>query len=520
MWFKRTLIASAVGGIAVWAPDRFAAEDPFTTSRVCQIQIEVSSQNLDRLRAESRTYVRANVRSLGKVFRDVGVHLKGSSGSFQNLDAKPNFTLDFDRFVPGQNFGGLTKIHLNNSVEDPTYLKEQIGSELFRAAQVPTPRVAHAQVELNGRSLGLYVLKEGFTEEFIARHFQRSDGNLYDTDEGHDVDLPMKRHLGGAAKKNPNDLPRLAAAASEPDLHRRWERLQQTLEMDRFLTFMAIELMIGHWDGYCLGRNNFRIYHDPETDRHAFLPSGMDQIFSKADLPWQPNLRGLVARAVMEIPEGRRQYAATFRKLFEDLFVSERLTRRANQLLDELRPFLPRDVFERMRGATAELCAQIRAREVHLQKRLSEPEPAVPEFRQGVALLANWKKFEEPAGGSMQAGNTPEGKLALEIVAGPRTAASWRTTVRLSAGRYRFRGETRVAGVKPLPFGEHQGASLRVSGQAQHSAKLIGTSGWEMLSVDFEVSRPDEEMAFRCELRASGGEAWFDRDSLSLVRLP
>jgi hypothetical protein len=70
--------------------------------------------------------------------------------------------------------GELRKIHLNNSVEDPTYLREQLGGELFRAADA-VPRVGHALVVLDGRSR-LYVLKEGFTEELLARHFRRGDG--------------------------------------------------------------------------------------------------------------------------------------------------------------------------------------------------------------------------------------------------------------------------------------------------------------------------------------------------------
>ena len=30
---------------------------------------------------------------------------------------------------------------------------------------------------------------------------------------------------------------------------------------DRFLSFLATEVMLCHWDGYALNRNNFRVYH-------------------------------------------------------------------------------------------------------------------------------------------------------------------------------------------------------------------------------------------------------------------
>ena len=45
-------------------------------------------------------------------------------------------------------------------------MNEYIASDLFRAAGVPTPRVAWATVRINDRKLGLYVLKEAFETEF------------------------------------------------------------------------------------------------------------------------------------------------------------------------------------------------------------------------------------------------------------------------------------------------------------------------------------------------------------------
>ena len=502
---------------AALADQSSAGEDLFAAHPAWRIEIELTPQNMDRLRSESRTYVPASIRAFGEVLHNVGVHLKGE-GSFRPIDDKPGFTLDFAKFVGDQKLRGLRKIHLNNSVQDTTCLKEHIASELFRAAQVPVPRVAHALVRLNGRELGLYVVKEGVTREFLSRHFENADGNLYDTDEGHDVDQRMKRHSGTDSTNDQLELKRLAAAAREPDPDRRWELLRQSLDMDAFLAFMAMELMVCHWDGYCLGQNNFRVYHDPRTGKIVFLPSGMDQVFSKADMPWKLDVSGLVARAVMEIPEGRRQYAATFRKLFSALFVSERLTNRVNHLLAGLRPSLKADVFEEVQRDAAQLCAQIAERELSLRKQLSEPEPAAPGFDRDVALLAGWRAFDEPVGGKMLEDLRPDGRGVLRISAGARTSASWRTTVKLKPGRYRFQGRARVIGVTALPFGNSHGASLRVAGKTQRSAELMDTSDWAELKTEFEVRAPEEEVMLICQLRANSGEAWFDKASLSLVR--
>jgi hypothetical protein len=66
----------------------------------------------------------------------------------------------------------LDKIHLNNSVQDRSYLTEILCGDLFLAAGVPAARGTHARVFLNGRDLGLYGLKEGFDQSFLRRHFR------------------------------------------------------------------------------------------------------------------------------------------------------------------------------------------------------------------------------------------------------------------------------------------------------------------------------------------------------------
>ena len=151
----------------------------FTNNEVCQIQLEIRPEDLQKLRSEAREFVHANVTQGGVLYQDVAVHLKGSVGSFRPVDDKPGFTLDFARFRTDQHFHGLRRIHLNNSVEDPTYCNEQLGSELFRSAGVPAPRVSRAVVTLNRRKLGLYVLKEGFTEDFLSCYFKTVSGDLF-----------------------------------------------------------------------------------------------------------------------------------------------------------------------------------------------------------------------------------------------------------------------------------------------------------------------------------------------------
>ena len=512
----------AAGWVMAWTGRAAALPVPgaelFTNGAVHRFRLEIAPGDIAQLRRSSRKYVPALLREEKEVYK-VGLHLKGSTGSFRSVDDKPGFTLEFGRFSPGQKFHGLRKIHLNNSVEDPSYLNELLGGELFRAAGVPAPRVAHAVVELNGRKLGLYVLKEGFTEDFLALHFHKTNGKLYEPDLGHDADEPLKL-VSGDGPDDQADLKTLAAAAHEPDLQKRWERLGQVLDLERFVSFVAMEVMTAHRDGYALARNNFRIYHDLDTDRMLFFPHGMDQLYSKADAPIEPKMSGVVARALMETPQGRQLYRQRFALLFTNIFHVSALIGRADALAGQLRPVLSGREGRAFQVEVAVVKDRIAQRHRELAKQLGQPELTLLRFDGDIAKLGPWQAVDKPANGIMEQTIAPGGKAALRIHAGPVTSASWRTKVLLARGRYSFDGAVTTVGVKPLHFGKNQGASLRLTGvPGGEFGGMRGDQGFKTLQVPFEIAAPEQEVQLICELRARSGDAWFDLDSLRVVRL-
>ena len=96
--------------------DIFAANSP-----VLQFKIEIAGTNVESLRKEPRRFVPATVREGELVYSNVAVHLKGAAGSFRSIDGKAALTLSFGKFSPRQRFHRLQKIHLNNSVQDPSF---------------------------------------------------------------------------------------------------------------------------------------------------------------------------------------------------------------------------------------------------------------------------------------------------------------------------------------------------------------------------------------------------------------
>jgi hypothetical protein len=494
-------------------------EDLFIPGFIPRITISLAPKALARLREHPREFVSAQLSEASNTFQAVAVHLKGSVGSFRPVDDKPCFTLDFTRLSPdGPRFHGLRRIHLNNSVEDSSFANEKLGSELFLAAGVPAPRVTRARVSLNGRDLGLYVLKEAFTEDFLSCHFVHVGCGLYEPERGHDLDQTLKRNTIDGLPENDQILRSLAVAAAQADNARRWELISPMLDTNRFLTLMALEVMLSHRDGYCLARNNFRVYHDLDSKRMILLPHGMDQLLGTPDLSWHPSLSGLAAMAAMASPAAREAYEAQFRSLFIQLFRLETLTNRLNLFAQELRPVLSSDEWRSVNTETDLLADRLRQRHASLRQQFEQPELRPLAFTNGTASLNAWNISEAPGSGRIDRATNASGAALLHIAAAGETLATWRARALLSPGRYRFIGRSHVSGVVPLSFGQSQGAGLRIGGRTQRSAALAGDCDWRLLTTDFEVSQL-ETIEFICELRASAGEAWFEAGSLQVTQI-
>ncbi|HAM71728.1 MAG TPA: hypothetical protein DCM86_08810 [Verrucomicrobiales bacterium] len=506
----------------------------FNSGPVPFIRVEIPEDGMKQLRREARQYVRATVTEGGHVYTNVGVHLKGAAGSFRPVDAEnPALTLNFDKFQEGQKFHGLDKLHLNNSVQDPSYTTELLCGELFLAAGVPAARAGHAVVELNGRRLGLYVLKEGFGKNFLKRHFSNPRGNLYDGGFLREISEPMER-ISGIEPTGQPEVAALVKACEIPDERERLAALEKRLDVDRFLSFIAMEMMVWHWDGYLMKKNNYRVYHDPDSDKISFFPHGMDQMFWQANGPVFPQAEGLVAASILNTREGRARYKARATQLTTNVFLVGALTNRILQVQARLRPVLasldPQSAAQHDQEVR-KLIREVEQRGAYLHRVLGGegPKPVVfpPE---NVARVQGWKSRVDSGDARFSEGQE-QGIPVLVVEAVPPTEptaepvqgmclASYRVTVLLHPGRYAFEGRVRTDGVVSTGKSTRGlGAGLRIS-QHKRQNSLSGDAPWQEISYEFTVKEEEEEVELICDLRGSKGKAFFDRSSLLLRRLP
>lgn len=493
------------------------AKDLFEDAFVPVVFVQIPPAGIAALRRSPRKYVTATLREGDTIYTNVAIRLKGGPGSFRPFDDHPAFTVNFDKFVKNQTFHGLKKIHLNNSVQDNSYISEKISRELFNAAGVPTPRAGNAIVTVNGRRLGLYVLVEGINKQFLRQHFSDPGGNVYDGHSGSEVTQSMPVNSGDKPSDH-SQLRALARAIQHSNLDTRRAAIESTLDVDRFLSYMAMETFLWHWDGYCMHRNNFRVFHDRAAGRMVFIPQGLDQILGQPNGPIFPETGGAVARAVLEIPQFNQRYRARMADLSTNLFRADVINARLREVADRVAVAVENEdpgAVAGYRQRVRSLGRRFQQRSASLQKQLRTA-PPVPRPAELPSLsLADWQPTNN-LGISRLSRESPGGtNVLLHISTTNGCTASWRTKAMLPVGKYQFEARLKTHGVVLDPADPRAGAGLRVS-RHRIGQKNSGDRDWTPVTFDFEVRDEASEVELVCELRANQGTVWFDVNSFRL----
>ncbi len=271
----------------------------FSPTRIGSVAVQLSDEAITSLRNDPWTWVEGAATIDGSHYASVGVRLRGKYGAFRTIDQKPKLKIDFNRYVEGQRHLDLESMSLNNTVVDCSYLKETVAAEVYAAAGVIASRAGYTAVTVNDEAYGLYVVVETQDDPFLERHWSDDSGNLYDgkywmdenwnyvlLDFGDGVDRYFDLEEG-------EDVGFSDIAAISEAVTAYWgsqgfyENTQHLLDWDSIHHNWAADQWVGQLDGYCLNRNNYRVYFDPDDGGRAdLIPTDLDYAFIPAEDWW------------------------------------------------------------------------------------------------------------------------------------------------------------------------------------------------------------------------------------------
>jgi len=345
--------------------------DFFREAHVWDVHLSMSAESYQSMEPEgvgrrrfdtAFTYARAKVTIGGRSFTDVGLRYKGNSSFMAARDIlKRSFKIDFNRFVKGQKFLGLTKISLNNSVLDPSQLREAISYSLFRELGLPASRTTFARVSLTvpgrfeRRYVGVYTVVEQVNGAFLEDRFGSREGLIIKPERS--LRFP---YLGEDWKDYekvwvPKSAVDAAHAARLVKLTRLVERADDEtfaksigglVDLQELAKFTALHTVLSHLDSFLLRGHNYYIVlpAGQKTQHLRWIPWDLNSTFAghrsagspdqQMDLsvahPHAPGNRLLERLLVLEA--FRTPYRASVRDLLRTQLLSGTLQKRLDAL--------------------------------------------------------------------------------------------------------------------------------------------------------------------------------------------
>jgi spore coat protein H len=282
---------------------KHAGDAIFNSDSIHEIRIYFNQCNyLDSLKAykenDSSKYLQTNVSMDGKMFYAVGTRYKGESSYDFSPEVKKSLKLKFNEYRKKQDIDGLSAINLNNGFKDPTFLREKLCADFLLKQQIPTPRVTYANVYINDKLIGLYLLQEPVGKDFYQNNFGNKSGNAYKGDPAATFEYfgltdtsYYKKYIKetNITENKWNDLIGLITAINDSTLSDEQYKtnldkylntescLKSWVMMNAFVNIDTYNMILAH---------NFFLYFNTTTGKFEWIPYDFNYAFGA----WSPSL--------------------------------------------------------------------------------------------------------------------------------------------------------------------------------------------------------------------------------------
>ncbi len=243
---------------------------------------------------ENPVFVPAEVFYNGKQWYRVGVRFKGNSSlqsTWSSGNYKLSFKLDFDEFedtykqIDNQRFNGFKKLSLKNNYNDKSLLREKVAADIFRSEGMASSHTAFYALYVDFGDgptyFGVYTMTEEVDDTVITTQFKSSKGNLYQPDGNAASFAAGSFNTSQLVKENNEDaadysdvqaLYNVLHDATRTTDAAAWRaKLDNVLDTDVFLHYLATNTVIQNWDTYGRMTHNYFLYNNPNTKKLTWI---------------------------------------------------------------------------------------------------------------------------------------------------------------------------------------------------------------------------------------------------------
>nr|WP_320119072.1 CotH kinase family protein [uncultured Marinifilum sp.] len=229
-----------------------------------------------------KRHLQGNVELNGKMYYSCGLRFKGESSYDFYPGLKKSFKINFGKFIKKQRWNGIKTINLNNAFKDPTFMREKLFLDFMRSEGLKVPRCTYANVYLNGKLLGLYLLVEEINKGFLERNFGNKKGSFFKGEpkaylkyEGDSIDTYRRSYQN---KKDSSEgyqdlIEFIRTIDNKGDL-------SSIFNVEDCLKIFAITSLFVNVDAYnIMFRHNYYLYKNMLNDKFEWIPYDANYAF-------------------------------------------------------------------------------------------------------------------------------------------------------------------------------------------------------------------------------------------------
>jgi PKD repeat protein len=356
----------------------------FDDSEVRRVDISLTTADWQTMWTDppAKIEVPADAVVFGERLENIGFRMRGQF-SLRESGAKKPWKINTDAYVEGQEYANLKQLMFINNIGDPSMLQEKLAYDMMHFAGVPASHSCFVEIWIDFTDddqppifWGVYTMIERVDKKFLANRFGRDfiAGNLYKA--SHALRGPMDLiYYGPRIEDYPtqNGLYAYGKATNEeeadysdilnliyvidgvkydtPDDFA--EALEQVLNVDSFLRYMAVVVTLGNWDSYPYTGNNYYLFNNAGTGKFEWIPWdlawGGDPQFPLFHLEGP----GLVQRAplydnVFQVERYRKRYAGYLDLLARHWFTYENISALSTTYHTLLTPYVVQATGDKM----------------------------------------------------------------------------------------------------------------------------------------------------------------------------
>lgn len=370
------------------APQNTETSDSFSSTKAWSIHLEIPAKEYDAMqppfvggfgpppkkeekkddkkRASEKNlfgtnfpWVEATFSADGKTLKKVGIRYAGDITYFVSARGlKRPFKIAFDKFSD-QQFNDSAAIQLHAMPLDPAKAREVLACSVFRAAGVPAPRTAFAEVTLtvpgkyDKEYLGLYTVVENVDARFFAARFGSDKGLALKPFGVRGIDFlgdDWDRYKGQyqpqreATKDEAARVIAFAKLVNQATDDEFKKHIDSFIDVEAFLRFLAANALTSNLESFFALGHNYTLYLDPKTNKFHFIPGDLefsfanfllmgtaDQLMDLSVMKPYPGTNKLPDR-LLAIKEVNDKYQKLLKELTATVFTKDQLLKDAEAI--------------------------------------------------------------------------------------------------------------------------------------------------------------------------------------------